>query len=63
MQHLTILLPLLMLSTAPLQPAFSCSAFIAEENGLILVGNNEDYWNPFTKMWVVKGVEGKLGCV
>jgi len=33
--------------------AFPCSGIYAFAKGLALAGNNEDFWNPNTKMWFV----------
>lgn len=63
MKHAALIFSITILFTTLCQNSFSCSAFIAEEDGLILVGNNEDYYNPFTVMHFVKGEEGKLGFV
>ena len=42
-------------------PALSCSAFLVASDDLVLFGNNEDYWNPATRMWFVPGDDGSLG--
>lgn len=44
-------------------PALSCSAFLVASDDLVLFGNNEDYWNPATRMWFVPGEDGSLGRV
>jgi hypothetical protein len=44
-------------------PAGSCTAFVVVAENLVLLGNNEDYWNPATRMWFVPGEEGSLGRV
>ncbi len=38
--------------------AQACSAFLIQGEGLVLAGNNEDYWDPDTKVWFVPG-DGK----
>ncbi|MBI4879227.1 MAG: DUF3471 domain-containing protein [Planctomycetes bacterium] len=38
--------------------ARACSAFLVQRDGLVLAGNNEDYWDPDTKVWFVPG-DGK----
>ena len=43
--------------------ADACTAFYAAYKGLILVGNNEDWWNPRTKMWFISPGENKYGRV
>jgi hypothetical protein len=34
-------------------PAVPCSAFLVVGQGSVLFGNNEDYWNPETRVWCV----------
>ncbi len=41
----------------------ACTAFCSTGRGLVLVGNNEDYSNPATKVWFVPGEKGRLGRV
>ena len=39
----------------------SCTAvFIARDN-MVLVGNNEDWWDPESRLWTVRGVDNTLG--
>ncbi len=41
----------------------ACTAFLASGEGGVLFGNNEDFWNPATRMWFVPGGEGRYGAV
>ena len=43
--------------------ALACSAFLVADEDAVLFGNNEDYWNPLIKMWVVPGGDGDYGRV
>lgn len=38
-----------------------CTAFCAANRSLVLVGNNEDGDNPFTRVWFLPAGKGKLG--
>ncbi len=40
-----------------------CTGFCAVARGLVLAGNNEDYSNPFTKIWFVPAEKGTYGRV
>ena len=51
---------LLLLSGSQAQ---SCTAFCSAARGLVLVGNNEDFSNPFTKIWFVPAEKGAYGRV
>ena len=42
-------------------PAFPCSAFLVVGAGLVLFGNNEDFWNPETRVWFVPATEERRG--
>ncbi len=42
-------------------PALPCSAFLVVGAGAVLFGNNEDYWNPETRVWFVPAAEGRHG--
>ncbi|MFC2097537.1 carcinine hydrolase/isopenicillin-N N-acyltransferase family protein [Bacteroidota bacterium] len=44
-------------------PLFSCTMFMSTKNGRTLVGNNEDWKNPNTKMWFVPPENGNHGIV
>jgi hypothetical protein len=39
----------------------ACSGFYITQGDRILAGNNEDFINPKTKMWVIPGEKGKYG--
>jgi len=41
----------------------ACTAFLASGDDGVLFGNNEDFWNPATRMWIVPGGEGRYGAV
>ena len=41
--------------------SYACSMFKITLNGKTMVGNNEDYWNPNTRIWFEKGKSGKYG--
>jgi uncharacterized protein (TIGR03435 family) len=43
--------------------ALACTAFCAEGAGQVLVGNNEDWNNPHTKIWFVPAKPGSFGRV
>jgi penicillin V acylase-like amidase (Ntn superfamily) len=47
------LLSLLLFTAAP--PVSACTAFCAANDHTVLVGNNEDYFNPNTRLWFVPG--------
>jgi len=44
-------------------PAYACTGFCISEDDLVLVGNNEDWKNPFTKVWYEPAEKGKYGRV
>ena len=39
----------------------ACSVYKITLKGKTFVGNNEDYWNPNTRMWFEKGANGNYG--
>ena len=41
----------------------ACSAFLVSDGTVVLAGNNEDYWNPFTNVWFIPKEDGKYGRV
>lgn len=45
----------------PFRPGQSCTVFFAAEGDLVLGGNNEDFWIPFTKLWFLPAEDGKHG--
>lgn len=38
-----------------------CSVFLAANDEIVLAGNNEDWKNPFTKLWFIPASEGTFG--
>ena len=42
-------------------PVDACTAFCARGNGRVLVGNNEDWNNPHTRVWFEPAEPGKFG--
>jgi hypothetical protein len=46
-----------------LQPNQGCSVIYATDGELMLGGNNEDYFNPLTKVWFIPGEAGSFGRV
>lgn len=47
----------------PTAGVFACSAFSIAGDGLVLFADNEDFWDPGTKMWFVPASEGSYGRV
>jgi hypothetical protein len=45
------------------RPAPACTMVMAARNGVILVGNNEDWKNPRTRYTVVPASPGRFGCI
>lgn len=41
----------------------ACTAVFVTDGENVLVGNNEDFWNYDTKMWIVPREEDKYGCI
>jgi hypothetical protein len=41
----------------------ACTAFLVASDSGVLFGNNEDFWNPETRMWFVPAEEGQHGAV
>lgn len=50
-----------LLAAAAPHPACACTGFLATGGGAVLAGNNEDYNNPNTRMWVYPPGAGALG--
>lgn len=48
-------------STSFVQNLYGCSMFKITLHGKTMVGNNEDYWNPNTRIWFEKGKTRKYG--
>ena len=55
------IIPILFFGFFYIQNALSCSMFKITKNGKTMVGNNEDYWNPNTRIWFEKGKAGEYG--
>ena len=62
MKRLFIIL-FLMFIFFPAVTLFSCTMFTLTKNGKTLVGNNEDWKNPNTKMWFALPENGRFGVV
>jgi hypothetical protein len=59
LRHLALIVPLLL----PAGPALPCTAFLVTGDGQVLMGNNEDFWNPEVRIWFVPAEEGRFGRV
>lgn len=46
---------ILALLSLPLIPLFSCTVFYYSNGGKTLIGSNEDWKNPFSKVWFIPG--------
>jgi hypothetical protein len=44
-------------------PGFACTIFVLTDSNRTLFCNNEDWFNPKTRIWFVPGSESKYGCV
>ncbi|PKP23933.1 MAG: hypothetical protein CVU06_05820 [Bacteroidetes bacterium HGW-Bacteroidetes-22] len=44
-----------------IQDSYACSMFTITMNGKTMVGNNEDYWNPNSRIWFEKGKKNEYG--
>ncbi len=44
-------------------PAGACTIFTLAKDGVVLAGNNEDWYDTDTRMWVVPAAGGSLGVV
>lgn len=58
---LGLALPLVAVSAQDSAVAQSCTVFLGDDGERILVGNNEDYGNPFANVWFLPAEDGKLG--
>ena len=47
----------------PLQPDQGCSVIYATDGEIMLGGNNEDYYNPRTRVWFIPAEDGAFGRV
>jgi hypothetical protein len=46
-----------------IQNVSACSMFKITKGGKTMVGNNEDYWNPNTRLWFEQGGNSKFGAM
>ncbi len=44
-------------------PVMPCTGLMAIDGERVLVGNNEDWFNPRTKIWFIQPVNGRYGSV
>ncbi len=58
-----LLLQILILSIFNHLPAYACTAFMMSDGERVLVGNNEDYNIPYTRVWFVPAENGQYGRV
>lgn len=52
-----------MISVLITGPAQACTGLVVSDGKRILVGNNEDWFNPFTKIWFIQPGNGSYGAV
>ena len=45
------------------QPVAACTGLVVQHGDRVLVGNNEDWFNPRTKIWFIQPVDDRYGCV
>ncbi len=58
-----IMLIIILLSLVPGSSLYACTGFCISKGDTVLVGNNEDYNKPNTKVWYVPAEKGKYGRV
>ena len=58
-----IMLIIILLVLVPGSYLYACTGFCISKGDTVLVGNNEDYNNPNTKVWYVPAEKGKYGRV
>jgi len=58
-----LILQILILSVFAHSSASACTAFIASDSNTVLVGNNEDYNIPHTRVWFIPAQNGRYGRV
>ena len=56
---LSLALGFLMMS----QPVTACTGLVVQDGDRVLVGNNEDWFNPRTKIWFIQPVNGRYGSI
>lgn len=44
-------------------PVLACTGLVVNDGERVLVGNNEDWFNPRTKIWFIQPVNGRYGSV
>jgi hypothetical protein len=59
----TVILAIAIVITLTGSTLFACTAFMSSEKDLVLVGNNEDYYNPYTRIWFIPATNGQYGRV
>ena len=59
----TLKIAILLLIGLTSPPVLACTAFFASQGDKVLVGNNEDYFNPITKIWFEPAEDKKYGRV
>jgi len=57
------LLAALSVLLASRERVLACTAFVVSTSRGVLAGNNEDFWNPETRVWFVPAAEGTFGRV
>jgi hypothetical protein len=56
-------LSIIVFALLPASSLYACTGFCISQGDLVLVGNNEDWMNPNTKIWYVPAEKGKYGRV
>ena len=59
----TLILTMTIVHILASPPSFACTAFMSSEDDVVLVGNNEDYYNPYTRIWFIPSAKGQYGRV
>ena len=58
-----LIFQILILSIFNQLPAYACTAFTMSDRQSVLVGNNEDYNIPYTRVWFLPAENGRYGRV
>ena len=58
---LVLIAPIAILFTS--LSSFACTAFMSPGKDMVLVGNNEDYYHPYTRIWFIPSSNGQYGRV
>jgi hypothetical protein len=58
-----IILIMFMIQMVVSAPLFACTGFFSSKDDMMLVGNNEDWYNPFTQFWVISGNKQEYGVI